>query len=65
MEKDNKFMIIGLVATLFCFAVALTCAILRKFDMVSIILFTLVATFTSFSVTFTIAECVRSKKSKK
>ena len=64
MEKETKYMIVGLLATLFCFGVALACAIIMKFNLVSIIMFALVSAFTAFSILFTIIDAVRSKKSR-
>ena len=64
MEKETKYMIIGLVATLFCLAVAITCAVLRKFDVVSIVMLALVATFTAIACVFMVLDFVKSRKSK-
>ena len=45
MEKEKKWMIIGMCATLFCLAVAIVCAVLRKFDLVSSIMLGFIVVF--------------------
>lgn len=52
MEKDKKYMIIGIVATLFCLAVSITCAVLRGWDVVGCVLLALVAAFSIFVCVF-------------
>ena len=64
MEKETKYMIFGLVATLFCLAVAITCAVLKKFDVVSIVMLVLVAAFTALACTFIVIDFVKARKKK-
>ena len=45
MEKSKKWMILGMCATIFCLAVAITCAALRKFDLVSSIMLGFIVVF--------------------
>lgn len=45
MEKSKKWMILGVCATLFCLAVAIVCAALRKFDLVSSIMLGFIVVF--------------------
>ena len=65
MEKETKYTIIGLVATLFCLAVAITCAVLRKFDVVSIVMLSLVAAFTIFACVLMLIDFIKERKAKK
>lgn len=64
MEKETKYMIIGIVATLFCLAVSITCAVLRKFDVVSCVMLALVAAFSVFVCVFMFIDLFRVKKEK-
>ena len=62
MEKSTKWTLIGLCATCVCFVVALVCAILRKFDLISSIMFGIVAAFSAAIVAYMVYDFVAQKK---
>ena len=65
MEKETKYMIIGICTTLFCLGVAIACAFLRKFDIVSIVMLAVVAAFSVFVCVYTFFDLIKARKNKK
>lgn len=55
MNNEKKWMILGMCATIFCLAVSVVCAALRKFDIVSSIMFAIVV---AFSITISVFLCI-------
>ena len=65
MEKSMKWTIIGLCATVFCLAVALVCAILRKFDTVSTVMFAVIAAFSVAIIVLLVLDILAERKKAK
>lgn len=64
MDKEMKWMIIGMSATVFCLAVAITCAAIRNFDLVPSIMLGFVAVFSAVILFFLIKDIIAKSKEK-